>query len=104
MVAYLKNSLDTNEAINLIKKHYSDILYFGGLNLFEACNSLVSETRENIHQATRDKLVNDFYGYDENSIEIISINGLETTDIESIEHKITINILKDRIKKHLKNN
>ena len=104
MVAYLKNSLDTHEATELIKKHYSDLLYFGGLNIFEACNSLVSETRENIHQATRDKLVNDFYGYDESSIKVLEINGLETKDIESIQHKVTINILKDRIKKHLQNN
>lgn len=104
MLAYLKNSLDTHEATDLIKKHYSDVRYFGSLNIMEACNSLVSETRGNIHQDKREQLVDAFYGYDEKSIKILEINGLETKDIESIEHKITINILKDRIKKHLQNN
>lgn len=104
MLAYLKNSLDTNEATDLIKKHYSDILYFGRLNLFEACNSLVSDTKKNMNQDLRQQLLDAFYGYDESSIKVLEINGLETKDIESIEHKITINILKDRIKKHLQNN
>jgi hypothetical protein len=98
----LKNSLDTHEAMDLIKKHYSDILYFGRLNIFEACNSLVSETRKNISQKLRKELVDEFYGYNPDSIEIISINGLDVGDIDSIQHKITVNILKDRIKKYLK--
>ncbi len=101
MVAYLKNSLDVNEATDLIKKHYSDILHFGGLDVHEACNSIHSDTKESISTETRTKLIIDFYFYDDSSIEIISINGLHTKDIEAIEYKINLNIIKDRIKKHL---
>ena len=101
MVAYLKNSLDVNEATELIKKYYNDVAHFGELDVQEACNSIHSETKQFMGKGIREKLLNDFYYYDENSIEIISINGLYTKDIESIEYKITLNIMKDRIKKHL---
>ncbi len=101
IVSYLKNSLDISEAIELIKKYYSDVAYFGGIDLFEACNSICSDTKESMSNETKKKLANDFYYYDENSIEIISINGLYAKDIESIEYKINLNIMKDKIKKHL---
>ena len=101
IVSYLKNSLDVNEATELIKKYYNDVAHFGGLDVQEACNSIHSDTKQFMGKEIREKLINDFYYYDENSIEVISINGLYTKDIESIEYKITLNIMKDKIKKHL---
>lgn len=87
MITKMKNITDTEEAVNLIKRHYKDHYTRGCLQINLKYPTLTVSKRL--------ELIDEYYFYDENTIRILSINKFSSEKKEE-------SLLQDRLLYKLK--
>lgn len=103
MITEMDNPLNVTEALLILKDHYHQRFMNGGIKIKQQVDAWEKENNSKIEWEEREKLVLEFYGYDKESIKIISINELSFKQLDMIQHEIIYERLKTKLEWIAKN-